>query len=133
MTGDKHWLPGAKSVLSQLHDRGLRLGLITNTGNLTRAQFLKLLPADFNLDLFAAELVILSSEVHIEKPDPMIFKLALQRAAAEATACLFCTEDLLHTLVAQSVGMRAARLQAPPQSDIGTLVEHLTKAGLLAV
>jgi FMN phosphatase YigB (HAD superfamily) len=130
VTGQK-WVPEAKNVLTQLHQRGLRLGLISNTADLNRAEFLKLLPADFDLSLFEASLIILSSEVHLEKPDPEIFKLALKRAAAAPESCLFCTEELLHTLVAQTVGMRTARLQPPSMGDIGTLVEQLVKAALL--
>src|ERR1043165_1567671 len=120
--GTREWVPEAKNVLAQLHQKGLRLGLISNTANLSRVELLNLLPDDFDLSLFEASLIILSSEVHLEKPDPEIFKLTLKRAATEADRCLFCTEELLHTLVAQTVGMRAARLQSPPMSDIGTLV-----------
>jgi len=129
--GTREWVPEAKNVLARLHHKGLRLGLISNTADLSRADFLKLLPDDFDLSLFEASLIILSSEVHLKKPDPEIFKLALKRAVAEPDRCLFCTEEVLHTLVAQTVGMRTARLQPPPMSDIGTLVELLVESGLL--
>ena len=130
---DKQFLPGAKGALTQLRQKGVRLGIISNTADLTRADFLKLLPIDFDLNLFESKLVILSSEAHVEKPDPAIFKLALKQAATMPDACLFCTEELLHTLVAQTLGMMTARLKPPPQSDIGTFIENLVKAGLLPV
>lgn len=124
----KKWNAGAPAVLKQLRDKGLRLGVISNTGNLTRAQLQSQLPPDFKFDVFDPQLVLLSSEVGIEKPTvnkPVldIFRLAVQRAAAPASSCLYCSEDFLETLAAQRAGMIGARIQPPPQSDLKDLVE----------
>src|SRR4051812_44378571 len=43
------WIPGAKELIAQLRSKGFRLGLISNTGNLKREDFLKLVPEDFDL------------------------------------------------------------------------------------
>lgn len=131
VTGNRQWVQGAKNALAGLRAAGVRLGVISNTGNSTRPQLLKRFPTDFSFDMFESALVILSSEVGVEKPSPAIFELALTRAALPPEQCLFCTEDLLHTLVAQGVGMRAARTQTPPASDIGGLAQALTEAGLI--
>jgi putative hydrolase of the HAD superfamily len=131
ITKDKGWVPGAKSVLADLRKRGLRLGLISNTGDWDRAELLQHVPPDFSFNLFEKVLVILSSEVHVVKPDPEIFRRAIKAAALPPGACLFCGEDLTETLAAQQVGLRAARVQAPPNSDIESLVEKLKAAGFL--
>ena len=125
------WVPGAKAALSSLKSKHVRLGIISNTGTFTQAQLLPQLPADFDWNDFEPALVLLSFEVGIIKPDPAIFSLAVQRSGVEATECLFCTEDLEHTLVAQSIGMITARVQKPPQSDIDKLIVALTASGLL--
>ncbi len=115
------WLPDAQEAVAELHGLGVRLGIISNTGNLTRAQLLALLPPDFPVNLFEPNLIILSSEVQIEKPKVAIFDLAIQKSAVKPSSCLFCTETLLDTLAAQTAGMHAARFQPPPNSDIGDL------------
>src|SRR5262245_12714253 len=107
-TAERRWLPGAKELLGALRGRGLRRGVISNTGALNRDQLKPLLPADFAWSLFDADLVLLSSEVGVAKPSPRIFEAAATRAGG-AGNCLFCTEDLTDTLVAQQVGLRAGR------------------------
>jgi FMN phosphatase YigB (HAD superfamily) len=129
--GKRDWIPGAKETLFKLCQRNIRLGLISNTAALSRPQILELLPGDFAMDLFEDKLVIFSSEVHIEKPDPQIFRLAIQRACVKPGECLFCTEEASHILAAQQEGIITALLQKPPNSDIGRLVERLTSDGLL--
>lgn len=122
ITAARRMVPGAAAALSQLRAAGVRLGIISNTGNLTRAQLLAALPTDFDLDAFEPALVLLSSEVGIEKPNPAMFSLAAGRAGVPARACLYCSEDLLETLAAQGAGMTAARLTPAPQSDLPSLV-----------
>jgi len=116
------WVPGAKEALAALRAKGLRLGILSNTGQLAREQILEQLPADFTLAVFDPQLVLFSSEVGIEKPALSIFYLGLQRAEVDARQCLFCTESLIDALAAQRTGMIAVRLLQPPASDIGSLV-----------
>ena len=126
------WVPGAPALISELQTRGLGLGLISNTGNLSRIDLRAILPPEFDFKHFADELVLLSAEVGLEKPDPRIFKLAVDRAGVEANAILFCGEDRVETLVAQTVGMRSARVLASPQAEITHLVKDLLDSDLLA-
>jgi FMN phosphatase YigB (HAD superfamily) len=121
----KQWNPGAQTVLSQLRSADLRLGVISNTGNLTRADLEARLPPDFKWSTFISKLILLSSEVGIEKPDLRIFRLAVERAGISAEKCLYCSEDLLETLAAQRVGMAATRVLPPPKSDLKTLPDRL--------
>jgi putative hydrolase of the HAD superfamily len=131
VAADRSWVPGAREALAALRARGLQLGVISNTGDLSRAQLAPLLPADFDWAAFDPALVILSAEVGVEKPSPAIFQRAVAAAAAPAAACLFCTEDLTDTLAAQRAGMRGARVQPPPHSDVDGLVAALIAAGVL--
>ena len=131
VTRNRQWVVGAKDTLARLRAEGVRLGVISNTDTLERAELLDLLPPDFDFGLFEDALVILSSEVGVEKPSPAIFELASSKAGLPALACLFCTEDLPHTLAAQATGMRAARTAPPPTSDIARLPQALHDAGLI--
>lgn len=125
------WVEGAKNTLEQLKEREVRLGLISNTGNLSRSQLLSLLPADFSLDTFEQHLIILSSEHEFEKPQLAAFAYAVDKAGIAPIECLFCTEELSHTLAAQQIGMRAVWLSLPPRGDIKGLVTDLVDAQLL--
>jgi putative hydrolase of the HAD superfamily len=130
-TDTRRWVPGAKEALDALRAQELRLGVISNTGTLTRAELAPLLPVDFDWRAFAPELVILSSEVGVAKPNPEIFRRALAAAGSTAAECLFCTESLIDALVAQRVGMMSARVQPPPNADVGGLVAALAAAGVV--
>jgi putative hydrolase of the HAD superfamily len=131
VTADRSWVPGAKATLADLRGRGLRLGVISNTGDLTRPEVTPLLPADFDWAAFTPELVILSAEVGAEKPSPAIFRSSVKAAGVPAQECLFCTENLTDTLVAQRVGMPTARVRPPPAADVDMLVAALAAAGCL--
>jgi len=122
-----NWILGAHDAIDLLRQRGLRLGLISNTGTLTRQQLIEMLPPDFDLGLFDESLIILSSEVGVEKPAFDIFRLAVAKSCVAACRCLFCTEELFHTLAAQQVGMHVARLQTPPQGDVGSVPDLLQR------
>ena len=126
------WVPGAKATLEALKAKSIRLGIISNTGDLSRSQLSARLPEDFRFETFEAQLILLSSEVRVEKPSPEIFATAVSSANVEASKCLYCGEKLDEALVAQAVGMRAARLLLPPHSDIGELTASLVASGLIA-
>ncbi|HMH43705.1 MAG TPA: HAD hydrolase-like protein [Pyrinomonadaceae bacterium] len=95
-----------------------------------RPQILALLPGDFDLEQFECNLIIFSSEVHLEKPNPKIFQLAVKKAGMKSDECLFCTEEHDHILAATHVGMQTFEVQKPPKRDIGQLTGKLVK-GLL--
>src|SRR5262249_55611635 len=128
----RKFLPNAQALLAQLLTRGVRLGIISNTANLTRAQLTTHLPPDFDWGQFEPALVVLSSEVGVEKPDPAIFDKAVSMAGIDPTLCMYCSEDLGETLVAQQRGMRAARVQRPPNSDLNELLTELVKSGFVS-
>ena len=124
-------MPGAKDALAQLHAKGVRLGIISNTGQLTLDDLKAQIPVSFPWAEFEPGLIVLSSEVGVEKPAPGIFEAAISKAGIVAAKCLYCSESLLETFAAQRVGLRAARLQEPPQSDASALLPGLVGSGLL--
>lgn len=65
-------VPGA---LHRMRDAGIRLAVVSNTESSLRDRI-----AQHHLDQFFETLVI-SDEVHSEKPDPLIFRVALRRMA----------------------------------------------------
>ncbi len=117
------WVEGAEAALAELGARDIPVGVISNTDNLTRDEVLDLLPGDFDFDRFEPDLVVLSSEVQIAKPDPRIFALAVERAGVVPSRCLFCGEDLAETVVAQQVGLHAIRLTEHATADFAALIE----------
>ena len=119
-------------MLSDLKNSGVRLGLISNTANLTRAKLKQLLPLDFDFNVFEANLVLLSSEIGIEKPSLEIFELGNQSNRHISLRVSFIALRIFRkTLGAQRVGMVGARIQPPPNSDLGTFVDFLRKLKFL--
>jgi FMN phosphatase YigB (HAD superfamily) len=114
---NKHWLPGTWQLVQLLFKENVRLGVISNTGELTRKDLVTMLPDNFSWNYFEDELIILSGEVKVEKPSPEIFEQAIAKSKCDPKECLFCTENVLDTLVAQQLGLHTYRVQSPPNSD----------------
>ena len=107
---DSAWLPGSRACIDTLRLQGVRLGIISNTGSMTRSELAALLPDDFDFGQVHSSIVLLSSEVGLEKPDPRIFLHAIDASASAPQECVFVGEDLEETWVAQAVGIRAIRV-----------------------
>ena len=120
----KQWLPGARETVLAMRKKEVRVGLISNTGNLSREDLGKLLPADFDFGLFEEGLTMLSSEVGIEKPNLGIFSLAVQHTGLSPWETMFVGESLRETIAAQKAGMQAARI-VKPESDFRELLRNL--------
>ncbi|HEY7515031.1 MAG TPA: HAD-IA family hydrolase [Vicinamibacteria bacterium] len=92
-------------ALRRFRGLGLRLAVVSNSNGTCRAKLgrLGLLPF--------FETVVDSTEEGVEKPDPRIFRVALERAGAEAGTTLH-VGDLYHVdvLGARAAGLRAALL-----------------------
>jgi phosphoglycolate phosphatase-like HAD superfamily hydrolase len=98
-------------VLRALKADGLRLGVISNTGDEPKARMDAVLKAAGLFDLFEPELLIYSSDVGLTKNSPEIFQLAAERAglAANPDACLFVGENPRERSFAAQAGFRVAR------------------------
>ena len=92
-------------TLSRLHDRGYRLGLISNFEQWLEERLIELEVGQ----LF--DVTVISGFVRIEKPDPAIYELALQRAGVEPTKAVHVGDSMsMDVEPAVSVGMHAVLL-----------------------
>ena len=110
LVSEKKWLPGAKEIVAKLKVKGIRVGLISNTGRMSREELAEVVPNDFLFDNYEQGIVLLSSEIGIEKPSLAIFSLAIQHANVSPWETMFVGESLTETVAAQAAGMHAARI-----------------------
>jgi len=76
-------IPGALSTVRQLREQGLRLGVVSNA----EGQVERDLAAAGYEGLFHT--VVDSALVGVEKPDPRIFEIALERIGGKPETCIF--------------------------------------------
>lgn len=135
---DRTWAPGAERALAMLRAAGIPVGLLSNTGNLTRVQLrVHHLPPTFRFADFPDRLVNLSSEARTAKPDPAAFRKAAARAGLAPGEVLFLDEGLEHVLAAQRAGMLALRVDLESdkagkvlRSNIAELAEWIAAQAL---
>lgn len=114
-----HWkaYDGAKATLRELRSLGYRIGLISNWDDTARAVL-----ADNDLDVELDDIII-SSEAGLEKPDPGIFRLALERAGASPHQSLYIGDNYYDDVIgSRKVGMHCLLIN--PYGTCG--VEELT-------
>ncbi|MFT5300868.1 MAG: ribonucleotide monophosphatase NagD (HAD superfamily) [Mariniblastus sp.] len=58
LVSKKKWLPEAKQTMASWRSAGLRVGLISNTGSLSRDELQNLLPTDFDYADFEEGLIL---------------------------------------------------------------------------
>jgi HAD superfamily hydrolase (TIGR01549 family) len=104
-------VPGA---LDRLRASGRRLVVVSNANGTLRAHFARLGLAD------RFDVLVDSCDEGVEKPDPRIFQLALERAGARAETTLHAG-DFYHVDV---VGARAAGLEAWLVDAAGLYADH---------
>ena len=101
--------PYVMALLRSLADRGLRLGIISNTGDMDGASVDAILNNAGIRDFFNASLRLYSKDVGLKKDSPEIFLVAAQRAglAGMPQACLFVGEDETERGFAIDAGLQA--------------------------
>ncbi len=100
---------GATEALARLQDRGLRLGLICNTGR-TSGRMLRVVLSRLGLASFLSVLTF-SDEVGLRKPHPEIFRRTLAAlAVAPGEAAHVGDDPRTDVAGARGVGMRAIHL-----------------------
>ncbi len=93
------------ATLRRLHERGYRLGLISNFEQWLEERLIELEVGR----LF--DVTVISGFVKIEKPDPAIYELALQRARVEPARAVHVGDSMsMDVEPAVSVGMHAVLL-----------------------
>lgn len=97
-----HAFDHVHAFLTELKERGLRLGIISNWDHTARDVLQQTQLSPF------FEQIIISSEVGVEKPDPQIFRIALDRAGVAAHQCLYVGDNYYDDVVGcAKVGMKA--------------------------
>jgi hypothetical protein len=97
-----------KPVLESLRSQGLRLGVISNTGEESGVRVNELLRNVGLIEPFEAALLVYSKDVGLKKDSPQIFRYAAALAGlGDATQqCLFVGEDARERGYALDAGMR---------------------------
>ncbi|MFD9738666.1 HAD family hydrolase [Umezawaea sp. NPDC059074] len=91
--------PDTARVVTTLHERGLRVGVVSNIGWDIRPAL-----ADAGV-LDVLDTVVLSCEQGVEKPDPALFTLACDKLGLEPSSVLFVGDDPVKDGAAVKVGM----------------------------
>jgi putative hydrolase of the HAD superfamily len=109
-------LPGARDTLQALRDAGVKLGLVCDTGLTPGRVVRKHLDRLGLLDLL--ESFAFSDEVGVPKPDPKIFRAALDPLGVDPRAAVH-VGDLRATDVAggRALGMSTVRIRAHHDDD----------------
>ena len=101
-------IAGTVAVLEELAARGRRLAALTNfsreTWPVARARF------GF---LGRFEHVVVSGEVGMVKPDPRIYRLAIDRCALEPARTVFVDDMAANVAAARAEGLHAVRFTTP--------------------
>jgi len=116
--------PDGIAVLRQLHERGVKIGVLSNT-MWPRSWHEEVFRRDGVLDLIDG--AVYSSEIDWTKPHPEAFSAAMAAVAmSDPRRCVFVGDrpwDDIHG--AQSVGMRAVLV---PNSDVPTFADAIPDA-----
>ena len=84
------------------------------TALLSNSWGMGLYPIDRIRELF--DVVVISGEVGLRKPDPDIFKLTVDKLGLNAAACVFVDDHPGHLKAAQEAGMTTVLHKSPAQS-----------------
>jgi putative hydrolase of the HAD superfamily len=112
--------------LTRLSDRGIKIAIVSNCTENTRAMLVAT-----GVDKLADELV-LSCEVRSAKPAPEIFRYALDRLGVGPEAALFVDDQARFCAGSVAVGIRAAQIVrrergGPPPAEGVTVVRSLAE------
>ena len=102
-------MPGAIEALRALSARGIRLGIVSNTGRTPGIVLRRILEHHDMLRYFDTVAIAYSDEVGFRKPDARIFRRALEALGVEPARALHVGDNPdADVLGARRVGMRAA-------------------------
>lgn len=93
--------PGARALLQALRERGLRIGVLSNTLPNVAVTLQAIGLADL------VDVALSSCALGVHKPDPGAFRLAAERLGVPPQAVLFVDDRLENVEAARAVGMRA--------------------------
>lgn len=94
-------LPGARQFCKDMKSKGYRIYVLSNACHL----FYEYFPAFLPLDFFDG--IVVSSDVHIAKPDIRIYEHLLDKYRLNAAECLFVDDRANNVEGARQAGMKA--------------------------
>ena len=95
-------------LVERAKEGGYKTGLLSNSWGMG------LYPIERIRQLF--DVVVISGEVGLRKPDPDIFKLTVENLGLDAAACIFVDDHPGHLKAAQEAGMTTVLHKSPAQS-----------------
>jgi epoxide hydrolase-like predicted phosphatase len=90
----------------------IKTGLISNAWTNARQIFTEVYPI---ADVFDA--IVISAEEGVMKPDPRIYRAALERLGVQAREAVFIDDVLVNVQGAEAVGMRGVHFQSSEQAQ----------------
>ena len=99
---------GMLDAVAAARAHGLKTGLLSNSWGLDTY------PRERFTDLF--DVVVISAEVGMRKPDPAIFNLTVEKLGVEAQACVFVDDHPGHLKAAAAEGMTTVLHRSPAQT-----------------
>lgn len=114
-------VPGSLEIVEALAASGMPLYGITNFGTEFWAMFRPTAPI---FDLFRD--IVVSGAEKLVKPDPRIYRLAMERFGTDPAHCLFIDDRLENIAAARDFGLQVHHFR-----DAGTLRHELGERGLL--
>ena len=100
----------------EIRGAGYRTALVTNNVREFRSRWERLVPV---AELF--ELVVDSSEVGVRKPDPAIFRIALERLGVDAERAVFLDDLAGNVDAASALGMKGVLVGPDPAPALDAL------------
>ncbi len=124
------WDPGSgrDQTLDAIRDRGVKIGFVSNT--LTAPELMRARLAEFGL-LSYAEVAVFSVEHRVRKPNPAIYRVAIEAMNVAAEDVVFVGDRVREDVRGpQSLGMRSIlthefRQEDPADSNPLGVVRHL--------
>ena len=99
-----------------LREAGYRTGLVTNNAKEFREGWRSLIPID---ELFDS--VVDSSEVGVRKPDPAIYRIALEQVEVSAERAVFVDDFPGNIQAAEGLGMLGILVEDDPAAALASL------------
>ncbi|PWH17628.1 MAG: 2-haloalkanoic acid dehalogenase [Anaerolineae bacterium] len=113
----EHWLDcipgpieGTIQILQELRGNGLKRAALTNFS----AEKLALIKPSFSFFAWF-DVIVVSAEVQLVKPDPAIYHLTLARLDCPAEACVFIDDALPNIETARRLGFHGIHFRSPQQ------------------
>jgi HAD superfamily hydrolase (TIGR01509 family) len=114
---------GTCETLKQLKARGLYLGIVTDTAHPLHVKLSKLERGGFG---HVWDSIIPSSEVGVQKPDPRIFRLALQQLGIRAEQAIFVGHKASELEGARNTGITTVAINYEPQAKADFYIQNFS-------